>query len=102
MDATPFPAELSLRLTIAPDDPVGGLEGALAIVRRGGIALAGLRAGLGTHGLEVWMCLGAADEDTLRLCLVRLRNAVGIGELEEMPGRHAPVPARLPAVCAAA
>jgi hypothetical protein len=76
--------QLSLRFFIDSNlvaDTIGTLESALATARRGGTELCNLRAGLGTHGLEVWMRLRAADADVLALCRTRLQNIVGIAAL---------------------
>lgn len=74
------PAQLpqkSLRFCIEADAALVTLEAALAIVRRAGIALCGLRTSPGRHGMEVWMRL-AAEDDALMLCRMRLHNVVGI------------------------
>jgi hypothetical protein len=84
MDTTARPAELDLRFCIE-DDAVGTLEGVLAIVRRTGAELRRLRAGAGSHGLEVWMRLHAPDHDLLHLCRLRLENVAGIADVLE-PG----------------
>ena len=76
--------QISLRFRIEPDgttDMIGALENALATARRGGTALHNLRAGLGTHGLEIWMRLSADDVDVLALCRTRLANLVGVTDL---------------------
>jgi|GEM_PF-5901137 len=99
-DRFPAPAEIDLRFTIDADAAIGTLEAALQVVRRGGIVLCKLRAGLGSHGLEVWLRL-AADEDALQLCQSRLANLIGISAIEEMPGRFAPPP-EIPAAALAA
>jgi hypothetical protein len=76
--------EISLRFRIE-DDSIGTLEGALATARRVGAELRNLRAGLGTHGLEVWMRLAAADTDALALCRTRLQNLVGVVDVTDIP-----------------
>jgi hypothetical protein len=83
MDPLPARPEISLRFRIE-DDAIGTLEGALATARRVGAELHNLRAGLGTHGLEVWMRLAAADADALALCRTRLQNLVGIVDITDI------------------
>lgn len=76
----------SLRFCIEADAALDTLEAALAIVRRAGIALCGLRTAPGRHGMDVWMRL-AAEEDALMLCRRRLHNVIGI--LKVTAGRDA-------------
>lgn len=86
--------QLNLRFCIE-DDAIGTLESTLAIVRRTGAELRNLRAGLGTHGLEVWMRLSASDTDMLALCHTRIGNVVGVVDLLDLPADVATVvPAR--------
>lgn len=73
-------SQISLRFRIE-DDVAGTLENVLAIVRRVGAELCKLRAGLGTHGLEVWMRLSAEEADILRLCQTRLENCIGVADI---------------------
>lgn len=80
MDTTAHSAELELRFCIE-DDAIGTLEGVLAIVRRSGAELCKLRAGAGSHGLEVWIRLRAQDHGPLQLCRLRLENILGVSDV---------------------
>ena len=75
----------SYRFCIEPDDPIATLEAVLAIVRRLGIELRGLRTSAGSHGLDVQLRLAAAEEDPLTLCRMRLHNVIGVLAIREMP-----------------
>lgn len=83
MDAITIHPQVSLRFRIEAD-AIGTLEAALAIARRTGAELRNLRAGSGSHGLEVWMRLGAHDADVLALCQIRLQNLIGIADIIEI------------------
>jgi hypothetical protein len=73
------------RFCIEPDASIATLEAALAIVRRLGIELRGLRTTATAQGLEVLLCLAAAEEDPLVLCRMRLHNVIGIQAIRETP-----------------
>jgi acetolactate synthase regulatory subunit len=81
MDTT----QKSYRFCIEPDDPIATLEVVLAIIRRLGIELRGLRTTATAQGLDVQLRLAAQDEDPLTLCRMRLHNVVGILAIREMP-----------------
>lgn len=80
----------SYRFCIEPDAPIATLEAALAIVRRLGIELRGLRSTSTAQGLDVLLRLAAPAEDPLTLCRMRLHSVIGIQAIREMP---APAPA---------
>ncbi|MGV7206228.1 hypothetical protein ACLB1G_00065 [Oxalobacteraceae bacterium A2-2] len=82
----------TLRFCIEPDDSIGTLETVLAIVRRLEIDLRALRTTNLPYGMEVQMRLQAPDEDRLTLCRMRLHNAVGVGQIREMPALAPPQP----------
>nr|WP_315393852.1 hypothetical protein [uncultured Duganella sp.] len=65
------------RLLIEPEAAIGTLEAVLAVVRRLGIELRGLRTAATERGLDVRLSV-AAPEETLALCRMRLHNLVGI------------------------
>jgi len=73
------------RFCIEPDAPIATLEAALAVVRRLGIELRGLRTTAGAHGLEVHLRLAAPEEDPLVLCRMRLHNVIGVQAIRELP-----------------
>lgn len=75
----------TLRFSIEAEAALSTLENALAIVRRIGITLDGLRISAGVDGMEVWMRLEAGEEDMLTLCRMRLHNAVGVLAIREFP-----------------
>lgn len=81
MDTT----QKSYRFCIEPDDPIVTLEAVLAIIRRLGIELRGLRTTATADGIDVQLRLAAAEEDPLTLCRMRLHNVVGILAIREMP-----------------
>ena len=81
MDTT----QKSYRFCIEPDDPIATLEVVLAIIRRLGIELRGLRTTATAQGLDVQLRLAAQDDDPLTLCRMRLHNVVGILAIREMP-----------------
>jgi len=72
------------RFCIEPDAPIATLEAALAIVRRLGIELRGLRTTACAHGLEVYLRLAAPEEDPLVLCRMRLHNVIGVQAVREL------------------
>jgi acetolactate synthase regulatory subunit len=78
-------AQKNYRFSIEPDTPIATLEAALAVVRRLGIELRGLRTTAGTHGLEVHLRLAAPEEDPLVLCRMRLHNVIGVQAVRELP-----------------
>ena len=82
----------SFRFCIEPDAPIATLEAALAIVRRLGIELRGLRSRSTAQGLDVLLRLAAPEEDPLTLCRMRLHGVIGIQAIREMPA-SAPAPA---------
>jgi hypothetical protein len=82
----------TLRFCIEPGDTIGTLETVLAIVRRLEIDLRSLRTTHLPYGMEVQMRLQAPDEDRLTLCRMRLHNAVGVGQIREMPPPAPPQP----------
>ncbi|MBY0241925.1 MAG: hypothetical protein K2X55_21695 [Burkholderiaceae bacterium] len=75
----------TLRFAIEADAALSTLENALAIIRRTGISLDGLRIAPGTDGMDVWMRLEAPEEDALTLCRMRLHNVVGVLPIREFP-----------------
>lgn len=81
MDTT----QKSYRFCIEPDAPIATLEAVLAIIRRLGIELRGLRTTATADGIDVQLRLAAAEEDPLTLCRMRLHNVVGILAIREMP-----------------
>lgn len=83
------------RFCIEPDAAIATLEAALAVVRRLGIELCGLRSSASAEGLEVLLRLAAPDEEPLTLCRKRLHNLIGVYAIREMPALVAP---RAPAV----
>lgn len=83
----------SYRFCIEPDASIATLEAALAIVRRLGIELRGLRTTATAQGLEVLLRLAAPEEDPLVLCRMRLHNVIGIQAIRETPSFMAPAPA---------
>ncbi len=80
----------SYRFCIEPDASIATLEAALAIVRRLGIELRGLRTTATAQGLEVLLRLAAPEEDPLVLCRMRLHNVIGIQAIRETPSSTAP------------
>lgn len=80
----------SYRFHIEPDAPIATLEAALAVVRRLGIELRGLRTNATPQGLEVLLRLGAPDEEPLTLCRMRLHNVIGVQAIREMPALVVP------------
>lgn len=90
MNTLTLPHEKTLRFSIEADAALSTLENALAIIRRTGIALGGLRIAPGTDGMEVWMRLAADEDDALTLCRMRLHNVVGILAIREF-ARPAPL-----------
>ena len=85
MDTTTTPHQKTLRFAIEADAALSTLENALAIVRRTGITLDGMRIAPGADGMDVWMRLGAPEEAALTLCRMRLHNVVGILAIREFP-----------------
>jgi acetolactate synthase regulatory subunit len=75
----------SYRFCIEPDDPIATLEAVLAIVRRLGIELRGLRTAATAQGVDVQLRLAAPEEDPLTLCRMRLHNVIGVLAIREMP-----------------
>lgn len=75
----------TLRFAIEADAALSTLENALAIIRRTGLTLDGLRIAPGTEGMDVWMQLAAPEEDALTLCRMRLHNVVGVLPIREFP-----------------
>ena len=73
------------RFCIEPDAPIATLEAALAVVRRLGIELRGLRTSAGALGMEVHLRLAAPEEDPLVLCRMRLNNVIGVQAIRELP-----------------
>jgi len=73
----------TLRFAIEADAALSTLENALAIIRRTGITLDGMRIAPGVDGMDVWMRLAAAEEDALTLCRMRLHNVVGVLPIRE-------------------
>ena len=84
----------SFRFCVENDAAIATLEGALAIVRRLGIELEGMRTSAGVSGMDVQMRLSAPEEDALTLCRMRLHNVVGILSVREMPALVPAAPAR--------
>jgi hypothetical protein len=85
MNTPTLPCQKTLRFAIEADACLSTLENALAIIRRTGITLDGLRIAPATEGMEAWMRLSAADDDALTLCRMRLHNVVGILAIREFP-----------------
>jgi acetolactate synthase regulatory subunit len=85
MNTPTLPHQKTLRFAIEADAALSTLENALAIVRRTGITLEGLRIAPGADGMDVWMRLMAAEDDALTLCRMRLHNVVGILAIREFP-----------------
>lgn len=78
----------TLRFAVETDAALSTLENALAIIRRTGIALEGMRIAPGNdarEGMDVWMRLAAPEEDALTLCRMRLHNVVGVLAIREFP-----------------
>lgn len=78
----------TLRFAVETDAALSTLEHALAIIRRTGIALEGMRIAPGndaTEGMDVWMRLAAREEEALTLCRMRLHNVVGVLAIREFP-----------------
>jgi hypothetical protein len=75
----------TLRFAIEADAALSTLENALAIIRRTGLTLDGLRIAPGTDGMDVWMRLAAPEEEALTLCRMRLHNVVGVLPIREFP-----------------
>lgn len=71
----------SYRFCIEPTDPLATLEQVLAIVRRLGVELHGLRTTATPQGLDVLLRLAAEEEDPLTLCRMRLHNVIGVGAI---------------------
>ena len=74
----------SYRFCIEPDAPIATLEAALAVVRRLGIELRGLRTTAGERGMEVHLRLAAPEEEPLMLCRMRLHNVIGVRVIREL------------------
>lgn len=85
MKTTTRPPQKTLRFSIEAEAALSTLESALAIVRRIGITLDGLRISPCADGMDVWMRLQAGEEDMLTLCRMRLHNAVGVLAIREFP-----------------
>jgi acetolactate synthase regulatory subunit len=79
----------SYRFRIDADAPLATLEAALAVVRRLGIELRGLRTTSTAQGLEVLLRLAAPEPDPLTLCRMRLHNVIGVQAIREMPATAA-------------
>ena len=73
------------RFCIEPGDPIATLEAVLAIVRRLGIELRGVRTTATAQGVDVQLRLAAPEEDPLTLCRMRLHNVIGVLAIREMP-----------------
>lgn len=101
MKTTTLRPQKSLRFCVEADAALSTLENALAIVRRAGIELGGLRISPCEEGMDVWMRLSAAEEDLLTLCRQRLNNVVGVLAIREFP-RPAEAPVQAAPQCAAA
>ena len=85
MNTPTLPHQKTLRFAIETQSALSTLENALAIVRRTGITLDGLRMAPGPDGMDVWMRLAADEDDALTLCRMRLHNVVGILAIREFP-----------------
>ncbi|GAB2842266.1 hypothetical protein GCM10027277_06770 [Pseudoduganella ginsengisoli] len=85
MNTTSLPHQKTLRFAIETEAALSTLENALAIIRRTGITLDGMRIAPGADGMDVWMRLGAEEDDALTLCRMRLHNVVGILAIREFP-----------------
>ncbi|MBB3121442.1 hypothetical protein [Pseudoduganella violacea] len=79
----------TFRLRVEAHTATDSLESALAIIRRGGIELRGVRMEAGLHGMEVQLRVAAEEEEALTLCRMRLCNVIGILKIRETP-RPAP------------
>jgi acetolactate synthase regulatory subunit len=75
----------TFRLRVEADAATAALEAALAIIRRGGVRLLGLRMEPGVHGMNVDLNVGAEAEEMLVLCRMRLCNVIGIVKIRETP-----------------
>ena len=73
------------RFFIEPEASLATLESVLAIIRRLGIDMQGLRTTATGQGFDVQLRLASLEEDALTLCRMRLHNVVGILSIREMP-----------------
>ncbi|MRV73614.1 hypothetical protein GJ700_18035 [Duganella sp. FT92W] len=83
MNTPTLPHQKTLRFAIETEAALSTLENALAIIRRTGITLDGMRIAPAEQGMDVWMRLAAQEDDALTLCRMRLHNVVGILAIRE-------------------
>lgn len=77
----------TFRLRVERDVALATMETILSVVRRGGLALHGLRLAPGRHGVDVVLDVSADEAEPLQLCRTRLCNLIGILKIREVPGQ---------------